>query len=350
MDETGIEYAPRQGVDARFEKTYIEVKLGVDATRTLRGGLFRLGEIVATEDGAEGVLLLADSVMTEQRVRAEWDRAKLVIRAELLERLSICVLDESGAVMGVPRTPGERLREVLKEVAAHESGAMIERGGRTDFGFVVRKLLLHQFFAGGDAMTVGELAVKAGCSFPTAASVVKTLGSLIERTSDRRVRLTHVPREMFEQLAAGAERARMTVRFADVSGQARTPEALVRRLEKLRPGGIAIGGSLGARHYFEGLDLVGTVRLDLSVHAPRGRMNLEFVKQLDPALVIERDAQRPAAVVVHAVRHSEAMFNRREEGLMWADEVECLLDLKEGALGAQALQFFEWLERRGARR
>lgn len=346
MTDGQIHYQPRKGVDARFRDTFIEVKVGVDAMRTLRGALFRLAEIVAAEQGASGILLLTDSIVTEHRLLAEWKTARQIIREELLARLSICVIDEDGALVGVPHPPHEDMRRVLKEVAAHESGHLIQRGIRPDFEFVVQKVLLHNLFVSGKAMTVGDLAAKAGCSFPTAAQVVKGLGSLIERTSDRRVRLKYFPRDQFDQFAAGSERARMTTRFTDTSGQTRSPQALLRRLPKVAPENVAVGGVLGARQYLKSLDLIGTPRLDLSVYSPRERLNLDFVQDLDPALKIEMDPQRPVALAVHAIRHAEPLFTRDNMGWLLADEIECLLDLKEAGLGSQASQFLDWLESR----
>jgi len=350
MRDGQIQYQPRKGVDARFRNTFIEVKAGVDATRTLRGSLFRLAEIVAEESGTSGILLLTESIVTKERLGLEWEAAKKVIRGEILDHLSICLVGRNGEVQGVPQEPKEAMRRVLLEVARHETGEPIGRGIKVDFGFIIRKLLLHNFFAGGKAMSVGEIAAEAGCSFPTAAEIVKSLGSLIERTTDRRVALKYFPRDKFDEFAAGSKRARMAVRFSDASGQPRTPESMVRRLAKMGHGGIAIGGVLGARHYLKSLDLVGTPRLDLSVHVAQGRMNLDFVKELDPALKIESDPQRHAALVVHAVRHTDSMFVRRADGLMWADEIECLLDLREAGLQAQAGEFFDWLEQRRGKR
>lgn len=346
MPDGQIQYQPRKGVDARFRDTFIEVKVGIDAMRTLRGSLFRLAEIVAAEPGTSGILLLTDSVVTEQRLLAEWEISTRVIREELWKRLSICLITHDGEFRGVPRPPKSEMQNVLREVAKHESSHLIEHGVRNDFAFVVQKVLLHNLFASARAMTVGEIAMKAGCSFPTAAQVVRNLGSLIERTSDRRVRLKYFPRDRFDRLAARSESARATIRFADMSGQPRSPESLVKKLEKLRPPNVAIGGVLGARHYLESLDLVGTTRLDLSVHAPRGTLNLDFVSDLDPALRRVSDPQTPALVAIHAVRQNDSLFTERQKGLFWADEVECLLDLQEGGLQAQTGEFFDWLARR----
>lgn len=346
MPGSQIQYQPPNGADARFRDTFIEVKVGVDAMRTLRGSLFRLAEMVAAEAGTFGILLLTNSIVTEQRLLAEWETAKRVIREELLKRLSICIVTARGELQGVPRPPKPEMRQVLMDIAKGQSSHLVERGKRIDLEFIVQKLLLHNLFTRGTAMTVGELATKAGCSFPTAAQAVKKLGSLIERTSDRRVRLKYFPRDKFDQFAARSGNARATIRFADMSGQPRSPESLVKKLEQLRPPNVAIGGVLGARHYLETLDLVGTPRLDLSIHASRGTLDLAFVSDLDPALQRVTDPQAPALLAIHAVRQADSLFTPRKKGLFWADEVECLLDLKEGGLPAQAGEFFDWLERR----
>ena len=189
------------------------------------------------------------------------------------------------------------------------------------------------------------LARTAGCSYPTVARALRPLGSLLERSSDRRVALRWFPKDEFARLLANADRARSTVRFLDQSGQPRSAESQLRRLEKLNPPGLAIGGVLGAKHYFFDLDLVGTPRLDLSLHCPGQRMNLDFIEKLDPALKRVSDPLQPASLVVHAIRHADALFTPRDGGLAWADPVECLLDLHEARLEMQASQFLEALQR-----
>ena len=145
-------------------------------------------------------------------------------------------------------------------------------------------------------------------------------------------------------MLAGSARARSTARFADQSGPPRSLEAHIHRLEKLKPAGLAIGGVLGAKHYCRDLDLVGSPRLDLSLHCSSHRMNLDFIEKLDPALKQVEDPLAPATVIVHAVRHADPLFVRRRGGLAWADPVECLLDLHEAHLDAQAAQFLEHLQ------
>ena len=146
------------------------------------------------------------------------------------------------------------------------------------------------------------------------------------------------------RMIANSARARSTMRFHDESAQPRSIEAHLRRLEKLAPSGLALGGVLGARHLFPALDLVGTPRLDLSLHSPGKHLNVDFIRQLDPALKPVTDPLQPATVVVHAVSHAESLFTPREGGLAWADSVECLLDLHESRLEMQARQFLAHLQ------
>jgi hypothetical protein len=84
---------------------------------------------------------------------------------------------------------------------------------------------------------------------------------------------------------------------------------------------------------------VGDPRLDLSVHCPENRLDLDFVKQLDPALNRSADARQPASLVIHVVRRADPLFEVDTTGVNWADPVECLLDLQEMHLEPQTLEF-----------
>jgi hypothetical protein len=193
-------------------------------------------------------------------------------------------------------------------------------GNRTDYGFVILKLLIHRWLTSGNAVTADWLAKTGGCSYPAVARALRPLGGLVERTSDRRILLRWFPKDEFARLVAVSDRARSTVRFADPSGQPRSIKAHIRRLEKLAPPGLAIGGVLGALHGFPSLDIVGAPRLPVT------------------------DPLQPATLVAHAVRHADPLFVPRQGGLAWADPVECLLDLHEARLDMQASQFLDHLQ------
>ena len=197
------------------------------------------------------------------------------------------------------------------------------------------------FFSG----SVPELPKTIGCSYPTVAGALKRLGRSITQRSDRSVALNRFPEKTWAEIVLASERSRHTLRFADRSGQARSPTSLLRRLNDLDAPPLGLAGTLGARHWYPDLDLHGDPRLDISMHCPGDRMDLNFVEKLDPALKREEDPTAPASLVIHAIRRKEAYFTRCDEGLSIADPVECMLDLHELRLEPQADSLHRFLER-----
>ncbi len=326
----------------------IEVKCGVAALRTVRMALMQLAYYMAARPGSEGILVLPDIRVTRQRLQEEWRAASSVLRPEIAERITVCVID-GDRFPGIPRDPDPETQRILAQVVADARRSAQPRVYRPDASFVVLKILLHHWLTDGGPMTTDCLCQTAGLSYRSVANVLRGLGGLIERNSNRRVRLRWFPKEEFARMIATSDRSRSTIRFADQSGQPRSPESHLRRLTKLDLSGVAIGGVLGAKHYFPDLDLVGTPRLDLSVHCPGHRMNADFVEKVDPALVPVSDPLQPAHLILHAVRHADALFAPRDGGLAWADPIECLLDLHEARLDMQASQFLDALQRNGPR-
>lgn len=331
-------------VDAQVGNALIEVKFSVDALRTIRTSIIQLAYAVAAHPGSEGLLVLVDSAITEKTLRAEWQNARAVLKPEIQDRLTVCIAGE-GRYLGIPRDPVPEMQRVLDQVVRKERSHPGLRQSRTDYFFVVLKILIHRWLTSGEPVTSAWLAQTAGCSYPTVARSLSRLGNLVERQSDRRIGLRYFPREEFSRLLAVSDKLRSTARFADRSGQPRSPEAHLRRLEKLNIPHLAIGGVLGARHYCPALDIVGTSRLDLSFHCYRDRANLDFIEKLDPALQQEDDPLKPTNVVVHIVRHKDPLFTPREGWLQWADPIECLLDLHEARFESQASQFLKTLQR-----
>ncbi len=330
-------------VDAEIGNHLIEVKVGLAGLRNLRASLVELAYAVADRPGFDGVLLLPDVAVTRERLEREWQLATSVFRPSVLDRLRLCIGD-GAPFKGIPSDPDEATQLSLAKVLAQQPAHPFAGRVRGDAHFVVLKVLLHQSLVSGGAVTTEWLMQTSGYSYPTIAGVLEKLGSLIERATDRRLRLKWFPREEFARLLSMSDGARATARFADRSGQPRSMELHVKRLERLAPKGIAIGGVLGAKYYAPGLDLVGVPRLDLSQHSGTRRLDLSFIRELDPALERIDDPLIPATVVVHAVRSADSLFTHREQGLNWADPVECLLDLHEARLDSQAAQLLDALQ------
>jgi hypothetical protein len=310
------------------------------AARVLRAELLAMASHVARHPSRTGAVRLVHPRISEQRLEEEWRAAAHALRPSVLSRLSLQVVFPSGRfrVFGEPRG----LAPVVASRRVDADASSLNLPPR-DLSFAVEKLLVWAWLTRRGPLTRKWLERSAGCSYPTVASVLKRLGSAVHRHADRRIELTHVPREEWARLFAFSGRARSVMRFADRSGHPASPAALLRRLATLLPEGVAVGGVAGAQHHHPELDLVGLPRLDLSVHAPAREADITFVRRLDPALKQVEDPAEPAQLVLHFVRHADSLFAPRPGGLAWADCVECLLDLNEAGLQAQAFEFLDAL-------
>lgn len=332
------------GIDAEIGNRLFQIKTGVAALRSVRLGLMQLAYAVSGRRGFTGCLVLVNTTVTRKRLQHEWLQATSVLRPEISGRLSLCLL-RGGNLTGIPHDPDQKTRDALSELVKGERPQPKQRVTRADASFVILKVLLLQWITTGTPITIHWLARNTGYSYPTVAGVLRGLGSLVERRADRKIRLRWFPAEEFARLVAVSQRTRATVRFADRSGQPRSVESHLRRLEKLNPRGLALGGVAGAKHFFPDFDLVGLPRLDFSLHSPGQIMDMSFIDKLDPALKRIQDPLEPATVVLHSVQHGESFFTPRKGGLQWADPMECLLDLHEAGLQKQASEFLKALLR-----
>ena len=330
--------AEEASVNARVGQRLIAVNTGVAALRSVRVGLMQLAYGLAEHPDSEGYLVLPKVAITRSRLQQEWALAASVLRPNLLNRLTICLAEGNGFI-GIPRDPDAKTQRLLSEKVGSECPQAGLRLARADYSFVVLELLVHQWLLAQGPMTTAWLMETAGCSYPTVAGVLGRLEDCLVRHSDRRIELRGFPREEWAGLVALAEKARGTIRFADRSGQPRSWESLLQRLQRLDRLDIAVGGVVGAKHYHPTLDLVGSPRLDVCLHCPGKAADLSFVERLDPALARTEGRGEPASLVVHLVRRKKPLFRTTEEGGRWADPVECLLDLHEARLESQAREF-----------
>ena len=122
------------------------------------------------------------------------------------------------------------------------------------------------------------------------------------------------------------------------------------RLRRLSRADIGISGTAAASHWDRDFGLLGDPRLDLCVHCPEGLLDLGFVHRLDAALGQTEEPGEPAILVVHTLRRAVALFEMDSRETLWADPVECLLDLHEMRLEPQVRQFLEsFTQSRGGR-
>lgn len=313
----------------------------VAAARILRSELLAAATAAArAQAGRTETLRLVSPSLSESRIEEEWRAAAEALRPKVLERLSLQVVFADGRTRIFGAHQESRLeRDAVMRDAARAGLRLPQR----DLAFAVEKLLVWAWLTRRGPLTRKWLERTAGCTYPTVASVVKRLGSAIRRHPDRRIELAHVPRGEWVRLLGIATQARCTLRFVDASDQRSDAARLLRRVTQAAPAGVAVAGVAGARHYHPALDLIGLPRLDLAIHAPGREADIGFVRRLDPALTQVADPAAPAVMVLHFVRHQEALFVPSQAGLPWADPVECFLDLHEAGLQAQASELLEAL-------
>lgn len=324
----------------RVGSTLVDIRHGVEAIRTLRASLLETAYAISGNPKQKGMVLLVDSAISRDRISREWQLASGILHPDVLCRLGICLLQD-GQFHGLPRDPNAPTRRALQDLVSSRPPPTPPL--RPDFSFVLQKILLLLWLTRPAPITSHALGLAAGCSYPVVARTLKSLGSLIERASDRRVSLRWFPQEILDRLSALSPRARHTLRYADQSGQPRSPEFHIRRLAKIPHPVLAIGGTLGALHHHPKLDVVGAPRLDLSIHSPGKEPDLSWIEHLDPALQRVENPHAPANLVVHTLQHADPFFSPRKGGLNWADPIECLLDLREARLDHQASGFLEAL-------
>lgn len=337
-------YHPDWEVDGN---TWIEVKARVKSIGVVRQTLLQLAYTFSeSEPPQKAMLLLIDPSITRERLRDEWKKAKRTLRPVIAGNITIAVY-QNGRLLGIPNDPEPEMTKALLKVCKQEISSKSNPLPRPDYKAEIYKIVICNWLNKEGPMTSSWLAGTAGCNYRTVANALESFGNALIRHSDRSVELEYFPGDIWQWLVVNSGKSRLTKRYSDRSGQPRPIESLLKRIATIEQPAISIGGVPGAGHHYPDMDLVGTPRLDLTVHCPDKYLNLDFVEKLDPALKEETDLESDASVVVHILRRKESFFRTDSNGLVWADPVECLLDLHEMHLETQALDFVNYLQSRG---
>jgi len=322
--------------DGKWGDVWVEIKADLHGLRNLRSSLLGLAYWLTEHRNSRGMLVVTNSRISARRLEKEWALAERALQPDVTHRLSVVLLRDDRYI-GLPQDLGNDFRGWLDGLVEQETRSRAVKS-RESF-YDVLEVLVHQWLLGKGPVTREWLMRIVGCSYPTVATSLRRLESSLTHHSDRRVELRYFPREEWWRLLAVADQVRSTSHFVDRSGQPQAFESLIRRLKRLGRGDIAVGGVTGARHYQPDLDLAGTPRLDLSVHSRGRKIDLNFVQELDPALQKSKSREEPSRLVIHLVRRTDSLFERSDDGTVWADPVECLLDLHENRLEQQAQEF-----------
>ena len=324
--EVSLDDLPGFRADAVLGDSVFEVLIGPRDLRRLRAALMGIAQCCRGPRDRRGILILDEPQLTESRLHEEWEGIQTVFRSDILGRLAM-VIHREGAEDQVFGQVSPLERESIETVTDHMRKHSFAKSRRkSDVFYDILRILINQWFKQAGPLTSLSLTETAGCSYPTVASALEKLEKYLIRHSDRRVELKAFPKDDWFRLIANADKVRQTLRFADRSGQPRSIESLVSRLERVRTDRIAIGGVPGARRIFPALDLIGSPRLDLTIHCRTRQPDLRFLRRLDPALK-QAGHDEPARLVIHTLRYTHTFYEKTPDGSVWADPVECLLDL-----------------------
>lgn len=334
--------------DGKWREWWVKVVTG-HTLRDLRGNLMGLAYVLGKSHDPEerALCVLTDTKITPERLKAEMSMLNNVLRADIASRIAVIQHFSDGRIGA-----GHGLAQVLadhqfshwvEELVRHE-GSRPGMPGATQqsvFSLLILNWLKHE-----GALTRSAIQAAAGASYPTVANVLTRLQGMgiLEERSDKRVELKRFPWEEWSRWLIARQTDRKTIVFTSPGGQSRTPEDMARRLSRLGRDDIAIGGVMGAKHYFAKLDISGSVRLDLTVQGTEKSVDMGFIRQLDAGLVRTTEPGATGVIAVHFLgTRTESMFERGEDGTLWADPVECLADLYELHLDAQAQEMLHAL-------
>lgn len=321
-----------------------EVKYGLRAVPLIRSAIFQLGNALSQNRSQHGFLLLVDSHVSRKRISEEWRLTQSIINPGIANRIKF-YLKEGNKIYGWPENPDKRILEHLSRAMRDESPEVGLRLPKTDYFSVILKTLLLNWMGHSsqnpEFMSKKRLGELAGCSYPTVISSLNRLKNHLTHSSNTGIGLRRFPHEQWHSMILGAGKIRATQRFVDRSGQPRRPSFLLERLANMQLGHIGVGGVPGALAVYPDLNITGSPRLDICIHAPGKVADIAFVKKLDPALELTKDQMEPAQVVIHFVRSEYNNFEQYLPDIKRASWVECMLDLHEMHLGEQA---DEWLQ------
>lgn len=319
----------------------VGILYSLSSSRALRELILASAMQISQGQKKETLLILFEPILTDDRLSQEWNALTQIIKDPVFKQIHLARI-RTGQTSFISQE--DRSLHSIIDAAIKHSAEPTPVASKGDASFNLQKVLIHHYLTDNSPITIKRLSSIAGCSYPTTAKLLKSMGSLVNRHSNRRISLPYFPSDLFSHMRAMSSQTRNTLRFSTPNGMKASPEEYLERLLSIKPDNIAIGGTMAARHYDPDIDLVGNPRLDISIHHLQGPLDLSFIKKIDPVLTENSDPLQPAPLAIHLVRHHDSLFRTREQGLFWADPVETLLDLYEQKLDLQAASLLEVLQ------
>lgn len=344
MAKLKIEFQPGSPrgytADALLNGRLVEIITAQRGLRQLKAQLLDLAIAVEQNPSYEGLLVLDTPHVTSERIDEVWHSIMGVLEARIRARLRLAIRTAKGEYRGLPTTPtpqdardlDELIERFSKKWAAYKRPA----GARYD----ILHVLLVSWFRRKGPLAIKSICEISGYSYPTVAKALSQHESRLTRHSDRSVELRSFPREEWARFVSNSKELRESRYYTDRSRRPRPAEKLLEKLEKRGSLGLSVGGVLGSRHYVPGLDLVGTPRLDITISNVSVLSTDSIARRADPALEPAEHGD-PVSLAIHRGRLATTVFEQEQQDRVWADEVECLLDLHDARLEPQAQEFVE---------
>jgi hypothetical protein len=274
--------------------------------------------------------LLFKCGFTPERLTTELSEFKDVVRPEVADRVKVLAIDHPQQLDEVLHgyVDADQLDELRDRIEEVSSGSPTSSSREA-----VQFLLIRRWMHGLPPIKTAELAAQSGASLPTVSAAIKAIPERdILRTRDRKVSLKSLSPESWQKWLSKSAQTQ-TAAFVDRSGSPRSPEKLAKKLFAMARKDVAIGGVLGAMHYYPAIDITGAPRLDILIHGTH-HADLSFIEQLDAGLLRDDSPEANAHVVVHFTNRRESYFEV-QEGFVWADVLDCLVHLCKAGLTHQ---------------
>ncbi len=342
----------------------VEVKYRLRTKRDLHSTMVDIASTLKENPNKYMCLLLVDSGLSRERLEREWELLQSIFREDVSKHLGLASYrdDKLDLVLGHFL---QQYHDQLQEIASQNTKSTQHQVRLSDPdypGEILRLMILLWLTTDKNAsdivvsdplpyaqdspparnrqgFSITRLEQSIGASYRTVIRALDTLSPGLKHYSDRSVALIAFPRMAWEKFVVLADTSRSTMYYADRSGQPRSPQSLMQRLQALSRQDIAIGGVAGAIRIYQDLDLAGLPRLDLHIHVPGSNTDLSFIRKLDPALKETDVHDEKPSLAIHFLRRKESYFRIDNNQLLWADPIECLVDLLTMRMDYQALQF-----------
>lgn len=343
---------PDDSSDGRWSSWLIEVFRG-SSLRDLRLVTLKLAYRLAQDNARDlcGLVLLVDSRISKDALDQESERMRAVLKKDLIGRISF-LHDPPDTESHFSRTAApdglqnSNFKAYLAELIRGETAPTRSYGSAPGNGkSVVLELLILSWLRNEGPLSTTDVQRRAGVSYPTAAGAIKELEATgaLGRGYNRSVELKRFPWTEWRNWLARTSTSRKTVLYAPSTHLPVAPLRLLDRLAKLKRIDVAVGGTLGAAKHYPRLDVVGTSRLDLVVLGEPQDFSEREVARLDSGLEAYRGDPSRAVLAMHFIGRRKGWPFLVGQGIAYADPLNCLADLYEMGLTAQASEMLQHL-------